>query len=44
MVQLSRQIKRDPAIILGRLQNDGIVPYDDREVNKLKHKYRVKLN
>lgn len=32
--QFARQINRDPAIILGRLQNDGIVPYDDR-VNNL---------
>lgn len=36
---------RDPVIALGRVQNDGIVPYDDRELNnRLKHKYKVIIN
>ena len=38
----AKKIKRDPAIVVGRLQKDKIVPYDDRELNGLKHKYRVK--
>lgn len=42
--QFARQINRDSAIVLGRLQNDGIVPYDDRELNSLKHKYKVIIN
>lgn len=41
---LAKKIKRDPAIVVGRLQKDKIVPYDDRELNGLKHKYRVKMN
>ena len=40
----AKKIKRDPAIVVGRLQKDKIVPYDDRELNGLKHKYRVKMN
>lgn len=45
--QFARQINRDPAIILGRLQNDGIVPYDDRDTYRevksaLGHQYKNK--
>ena len=42
--RFAKKIKRDPAIVVGRLQKDKIVPYDDRELNGLKHKYRVKMN
>ena len=42
--EFAEKIRRDPAIVLGRLQKDKIVPYDDRELNGLKHKYRVKIN
>lgn len=36
------QIGRDPGIVLGRLQNDGKVKYNDWSLNPLRHKYRVK--
>ncbi len=35
-------INRDPGIVLGRLQNDGLVEFNDWTMNPLKHKYRVK--
>lgn len=36
------EINRDPGIILGRLQNDGIVKFNDWSLNPLRHKYKVK--
>lgn len=36
------QIGRDPGIVLGRLQKDGIVGCDDRTMQSLRHSYRVK--
>lgn len=38
----ARQIQRDPGIVLGRLQNDGIIKYDDWTMKTLRHKYQVK--
>lgn len=35
-------IDRDPGIVLGRLQNDGLVRYDDWTLQSLRHKYKVK--
>ena len=35
-------INRDPGIVLGRLQNDGLVEFNDWTMSPLKHKYRVK--
>ena len=40
----AEQIDRDPGIILGRLQNDGIIRHDDWTMNALRHKYRVKTS
>ena len=37
-------IHRDPGIVLGRLQNDGFVRYDDWSLNPLRRKYKVKMN
>ena len=37
------QIDRDPGIIVGRLQNDGIVGFDDWRMKPLRHKYVVKI-
>lgn len=37
----SASIKRDPGIVLGRLQNDGFVKYNDVSLNILKHKYKI---
>lgn len=39
----ANQIGRDPGIVLGRLQNDEIVRFDDRTLQPLRHKYRVKI-
>lgn len=38
----SNQINRDPGIVLGRLQNDGIIGFDDWTMKSLRHKYKVK--
>jgi HTH-type transcriptional regulator/antitoxin HigA len=37
-------INRDPGIILGRLQNDGLVKYDDRRMNSLRSRYKITIN
>lgn len=39
----AEQIDRDPGIVLGRLQKDGLVGFKDRSLQGLKHKYRVVL-
>lgn len=36
------QINRDPGIVLGRLQNDGIIRFDDWTMKPLRHKYKIK--
>lgn len=38
----ANQIGRDAGIVLGRLQNDGIISFDDWRMKSLRHKYRVK--
>lgn len=38
----ANQIERDPGIVLGRLQKDGIIGFDDWTMKPLRHKYRVK--
>lgn len=38
----ANQIERDPGIVLGRLQTDGIVEYNDWTLKPLRHKYKVK--
>ena len=35
------KIDRDPGIVLGRLQNDRIVAFDDWKMKPLRHKYKV---
>ena len=39
----TNQIERDPGIVLGRLQNDRIVGFDDWTMKPLRHKYKVKI-
>lgn len=41
--RFAKRIDRDPGIVLGRLMNDGKVSYDDRSLNSLRHKYKVKI-
>lgn len=38
----AKQLKRDPGIVLGRLQNDGIIEFNDWKMKSLRHKYRIK--
>lgn len=38
----ANQIDRDPGIVLGRLQKDGIISPDDQSMKSLKHKYQIK--
>lgn len=40
----ANEIDRDPGIILGRLQNDGIIGFDDWTMKPLRHKYKVKTS
>lgn len=39
--KFANQIDRDPGIVLGRLQNDGKVRFDDWTLSSLRQKYRV---
>ena len=40
----AERIDRDPGIVLGRLQNDHIIPFANDELSKaLKHQYKVRL-
>ena len=39
----ANQIERDPGIVLGRLQNDGIVGFDDWTMKPLRHKYKAQI-
>lgn len=43
IINFAKHIDRDPGIILGRLQNEKLVDYKDRNLQSLKHKYKVKL-
>lgn len=43
ILQFAKQINRDPGIVLGRLQNDMLVDYNDRTLNALRKKYLVKI-
>ena len=40
----ANQIERDPGIVLGRLQNDEIIGFDDWTMKPLRHKYKVKIS
>lgn len=40
----AQKINRDPGIVLGRLQKDKKVGYDDWNLNPLRHKYKVKTS
>lgn len=41
--EFADRIDRDPGIVLGRLQNDKMVDYDDWTLKPLRHKYTVKM-
>ena len=42
IIHFADSINRDPGIVLGRLQNDGLVGFDDWTMKPIKHKYKVK--
>ena len=43
IIRFAESINRDPGIVLGRLQNDGLVGFDDWTMKPIRHKYRVKM-
>ena len=42
--EFANEIERDPGIVLGRLQNDGFVGFDDEAMKPLRHRYIVKIS
>lgn len=42
--EFADSIEREPGIVLGRLQKDKLVRYDDRTLNLLRHEYKVKTS
>ncbi len=43
VTRFAKSINRAPGIVLGRLQNDGLVAYDDWGMKSLKCKYKVQI-
>ena len=43
IICFAESINRDPGIVLGRLQNDGLVGFDDWTMKPIRHKYRGKM-
>ena len=41
VIQFAAQIKRDPGIVVGRLQNDKIIEYGDWRFEALRKKYKI---
>lgn len=41
IVHFADTINRDPGIVLGRLQNDNLVRFDDWTMKPIRHKYKV---
>lgn len=44
IVRFAATIQRDPGIVLGRLQKEEIVRYDDVRYGLLRHKYKVRIS
>ena len=42
--KFAERINRDPGIVLGRLQNEKRVGYNNKSLNSLKHKYKVVMS
>lgn len=40
--RFASEIERDPGIVLGRLQKDGLVAFDDWTMKPIRHKYKVR--
>ncbi len=43
IINFANEINRDPGIVVGRLQNDKLIEYNDYSVSNLRHKYKVKI-
>lgn len=43
ITSFAEQIERDPGIVLGRLQKDGILGFDDWSMKSLRRRYQVKV-
>lgn len=43
ILAFSDKIERDPGIVVGRLQNEGLVDYNDSKLQAMKHLYKVKV-
>ena len=43
IVNFAESIDRDPGIVLGRLQNDGLVEKDDCTMEPIRHKYKIMM-
>lgn len=43
IICFAEAINRDPGIVLGRLQNDGVVGFDDWTMKPIRHRYKVKM-
>ena len=43
VMKFADEIDRDPGIVIGRLQNDGLIKYDDWAMQSLRHKYKVRV-
>ena len=41
VLSFSESIERDPGIVVGRLQKDGYIEYKDKQLNALRHQYKV---
>lgn len=44
IILFAETIRRDPGIVLGRLQKEEIVRYDDLRYSSLRHKYKVRMS
>ncbi len=42
IIRFAESINRDPGIVLGRLQNEELVRFDDWTMKPIRHKYKVK--
>lgn len=43
IIHFAESIDRDPGIVLGRLQKEGLVSFDDWTMKPIRHKYKVKI-
>ena len=43
ILSFAQNVNRDPGIIVGRLQHDGLISKDDAKLNTLKRKYIISI-